>query len=181
MNEIVNIGWYKLNPVAIIPTKTEDNAGFDIYTIEKDVVLEPHTEHMFATGLAVVVDKGWWLKAEDRGSTGSKGIHIHCGVVDNNFRGEIFICLNNDHDYPIKFTNNEEPGLHKHKETHWINDFQIQEFEIIDYLVYPVSKAIAQLVLIPQPKVKSRELTAAEWELAKDTDRGAGKLGSTGK
>lgn len=108
----------------------------------------------------------------DRGSTGSKGIHIHCGVVDNNYRGEIFICLHNDNCYPIKFTDAEEPGFHKHKETITTgpkpeNGIQlsialIEEVEIIDYFVYPKSKAIAQLVLIPQPNVISRELTPEE-------------------
>lgn len=186
----VKLGWYKLNKDAIIPTKTENNAGFDIYTIEKDFTLAPHTQHLFSTGLAAVVDKGWWLMGCDRGSTGSKGIHIHCGVVDNNYRGEIFICLNNDHSYPIKFTDKEAPGIHSHTEQITTSPTkngvtlaiaQIQSIEVIDYLVYPTSKAIAQLVLIPQPKVDSYEMKDDEWERVKDTDRGEGKLGSSGK
>ena len=187
----VNIGWYKLNKAAIIPTKTDNNAGFDIYTIEEEFTLAPHTQHLFSTGLAAVVDKGWWLMACDRGSTGSKGIHIHCGVVDNNYRGEIFICLNNDHSYPIKFTDKEAAGLHTHTEQITTSPLpkngitlsvaQIQQVEVVDYLVYPISKAIAQLVLIPQPVVNSYEIKADEWEQVKDTDRGDGKLGSSGK
>ena len=89
----IKIGWYKINPAAKIPTKTENNAGFDIYTTEEDVVIKPHEQHLFATGLGIVSEPGWWIKADDRGSTGSKGIHIHCGVIDNNYRGELFICL----------------------------------------------------------------------------------------
>lgn len=185
MNQ-VNLGWYKLNKTAIIPTKTENNAGFDIYTIENDIILEPHSQHLFATGLAAVVDKGWWLMACDRGSTGSKGIHIHCGVVDNNYRGEIFICLNNDNNYPIKFTNKEAAGWHTHKERQQqqVGDSLAlcwKEVDIIDYFVYSADKAIAQLVLIPQPIISSYELTTDEWEKVKDTDRGEGKLGSSGK
>lgn len=57
MNE-VKLGWFKLNSRATIPTKTPDNAGFDIYTVENDFTLEPHTNHLFATGLAAVVEKG---------------------------------------------------------------------------------------------------------------------------
>lgn len=41
-----------------MPTKTENNAGFDIYTIEKDIVIMPHEQHLFSTGLAVVVEPG---------------------------------------------------------------------------------------------------------------------------
>lgn len=182
----VKLGWYKLNKKAIIPTKTEDNAGFDIYTIEEDFILEPHTNHLFSTGLSAVVEKGWWLMAADRGSNGSKNAHIHCGIIDNNYRGEIFICLNNDNDYPIKFTNKEPAGFHSHKET--VQDYlpnslayRLKEIDIIDYLVYPVSKGIAQIVLIPQPEVENYEMSEQEWNDNKDTSRGAGKLGSTGK
>lgn len=187
----IHLGWYKLKPQAIIPTKCSENAGFDIYTIEENVTLEPHSQHLFSTGLAAVVEEGWWLRAEDRGSTGSKGLHIHCGVVDNGYRGEIFICLNNDNPYPVKFTNAEEPGIHKHQETQMITRknsdglvlavYETKLVDVIDYLVYPTSKAIAQLVLIPQPDVYSRELTVEEWEAEKITERGEGKLGSSGK
>lgn len=183
----IQLGWYKLSDAAIIPTKTEKNAGFDIYTIEKDVMLMPHEHKLFATGLAAVVEPGWWLMAMDRGSTGSKGVHIHCGVIDNNYRGEIFICLNNDNDFPIKFTDAEEPGLHSHKEQMHdpVGDnglaYRLKTVEVIDYLVYPISKAIAQIMLVPQPDINSRELTSDEWDIVKDTDRGDGKLGSSGK
>lgn len=167
-NIIVKIGWFKMKPEAIIPTKTQNNAGFDIYTVENNVVIKPHSQYMFSTGLGVCVSKGWWLKADDRGSTGSKGIHIHCGIIDNNYRGELFICLKNDNPYKIIFTNDKKPGFHRT----WYGR---------KYLVYPVSKAIAQLVLIPQPDTRSYEMSAEEWDAVKNTDRGEGKLGSSGK
>lgn len=182
----IQLGWYKLNKAAIIPTKTENNAGFDIYTIEKDIVIQPHENHLFNTGLAAMLEPGWWFMAMDRGSTGSKDLHLHCGVVDNNYRGELFICIHNDNNYPVKFTNDEEPGLHTHKEkVHSTigesSAYTLVEVEVIDYLVYPTSKAIAQIIPILQPKVDSRELSDAEWEIYKNTDRGDGKLGSSGK
>lgn len=122
---------------------------------------------MFSTGLAAVVEKGWWLMAADRGSNGSKNAHIHCGVIDNNYRGEIFICLNNDNDYPIIFTDNEKPGLKTHKELQQVNcgnsaAYQMKEVDVIDYLVYPISKGIAQIVLIPQPEVESYEMSESD-------------------
>jgi len=182
----VQLGWYKLNDAAVVPTKTENNAGFDIYTTETDITLQPQEHRLFKTDLAVVPEEGWWLLVKDRGSTGSKGIHVHCGVIDNNYRGEIFICLNNDNYYPVKFTNNEEPGLHTHKEKvhNTVGEssaYTLVEIEVIDYLVYPTSKAIAQIIPILQPVVESKVLSNAEWETYKNTDRGDGKLGSSGK
>ena len=103
--------------------------------------------------------------AFDRGSTGSKGIHTHCGVVDNGYRGEIFICLSNDNNFPVKFTTAVDKVI-----------FQD------NVLCYPTSKAIAQLIPILQPEVDSVEVDDKEWELVSgNTERGATKLGESGK
>lgn len=96
--DTINIKWFLMNEKAKLPTKSKENAGFDIYTIEDFVELKPHSQHLFSTGLCAAVDEGYWLMAFDRGSTGSKGMHVHCGVVDNGYRGEIFICIKNDND-----------------------------------------------------------------------------------
>lgn len=191
MFEVCKIDWYRRDEGAIIPTKTEAAAGFDIYTTEKEVILEPHSQHLFATGLSAVVSEGYWLMVFDRGSTGSKGLHVHCGVIDNDYRGEIFICLNNDNNYPVKFTKTEEPGIHSHAEQITTgpephNGIQhsvaiIKEITVIDYLVYPTSKAIAQIIPVAQPLVECREISDTKWARVKDTERGEGKLGSSGK
>ena len=161
----MNIFWHKLDEKAIIPTKRDEDAGFDIYTIENDVVLEPFSKHLFRTGLSVALSKGWWLMAFDRGSTGSKGIHTHCGVVDNGYRGEIFICLSNDNNFPVKFTTAVDKVI-------------LQD----NVLYYPTSKAIAQLIPVLQPEVDSVELDDKDWELVSgNTERGATKLGESGK
>ena len=181
----MKIKWFKLNPDAIIPTKTPEAAGFDIYTLDRDVVLEAHSQHIFSTGLAVVPEYGWWLMAFDRGSTGSKGIHVHCGVIDNDYRGEIFICLKNDNHYPIHFTDAEEPGPHYYTDSYQEDDghgnIVTKTAKWLLYVVYPTSKAIAQLIPVQQPVVKSEEIDSDEWNELKDTKRGAGKLGSSGK
>ena len=161
----MNIFWHKLDKKAIIPTKRDEDAGFDVYTIENDVVLEPFSKHLFRTGLSVALSKGWWLMAFDRGSTGSKGIHTHCGVVDNGYRGEIFICLSNDNNFPVKFTNSVEKVI-----------FQD------NVLYYPTSKAIAQLIPVLQPEVTSVEVDDKDCELVScNTERGATKLWESGK
>ena len=87
--------WFKIDERAKIPTKTDAAAGYDIYTIEDNITIPAHTTYMFRTGLAVAPSEGYWLMAFDRGSTGSKGLHVHCGVVDNDYRGEIIVALKN--------------------------------------------------------------------------------------
>ncbi len=185
--------WHRLSNAAKIPTKRDEDAGFDIYTIEEDVEIPPHGQHLFSTGLQVAPSKGWWLAVWDRGSTGSIGEHIHCGVVDNGYRNELFICIKNDNPYPVKFTNKEEKGLHTHKE--WVNipsnseiapgvftlEYLQEEKDVIDYLVYPTSKAICQVIPILQPQCLSYEVSDAEWAMLTPTQRGEGKLGSSGK
>ena len=57
----MQINWFKLNYSAKLPTKREEDAGFDIYTTENNVLLMPHQKHQFSTGLAVAPEKGWWM------------------------------------------------------------------------------------------------------------------------
>ncbi len=163
----MKIKWYKFNPRAKIPSKAPNAAGYDVYTIEEDYILPPHTAHLFPTGLGCVLPEGWWMQVVDRGSTGSKNLHVHCGVIDNDYRGEIFVCINNDNQYPVRFSNRYDMGYH--------------EENGLEFFVYPAGKAIAQLVLIPQPAVEVEQIYEEEWNRLKKTDRGAGALGSTGK
>jgi len=166
----MQIKWHKLNDKAIIPTKREEDAGFDVYTIEDNVVLQPFEKRLFSTGIAAAPEKGYWLMAFDRGSTGSKGIHTHCGIIDNGYRGEIFICLCNDNkDLPVLFTSSVD---------------KVERCTITPYgmvLCYPTSKAIAQIIPMVQPIVESFEVNDEEWTNELNTERGAGKLGASGK
>lgn len=174
----MKINWYKLNDKAKIPTKRDEDAGFDIYTIEDNVLLMPGEKHLFSTGLAVAADPGYWLMAMDRGSTGSRGLHIHCGVIDNGYRGEIFICLCNDNPYPVKFTNQILKPCHAQQDFYFDKNGNECCGEI-DY--YPVSKGIAQIIPIVLPVVESVEADDYGWALLGNTARGEGKLGASGK
>ena len=160
----VKILWHKLTPDAIIPTKRAEDAGFDIYTTETDVLLRPHEKHLFKTGLTYWIDKEHWLMGADRGSTGSRGLHIHCGICDQGYRGEIFVCICNDNDFPVHFSSSAASISMKD-----------------NVLEYPTKKAIAQLIPMPLLPVESAEV-GEEWEeLCHDSERGATKLGASGK
>lgn len=159
---------FKLNTK--LPSKRPSDSGFDIYTVENNVWLKPHETRLFSTGLACAIPECHWLRAVDRGSTGSKGIHVHCGIIDEEYVGEIFIALNNTNNYPILFTDVVEKVCFKRT---WYGR---------KYMCYPVSKAIAQL--IPEHRVvcESQWATDQEWTTAATNSvRGEGKLGASGK
>ncbi len=174
----MNIKWHKLNPKAKIPTKRDEDAGFDIYTIEEEVLLMPLEKRLFGTGIAAAAEPGWWLLAFDRGSTGSHGIHTHCGVIDNGYRGEIFICLCNDNPYPVKFTSQVIKPSFAENDFYFDADGRECCGEIY---YYPVSKAIAQIIPIAQPTVVSEVVDDDEWDKYCNTARGETKLGASGK
>lgn len=167
------INWYKTKDEAIIPTKRVEDAGFDIYTVENNVWLKPHQTRLFSTGIAYAFDEvGPFFIAKDRGSTGSKGIHCHCGVCDNGYRGEVFIALCNTNNYPILFTDKVSKVEMKRK---WYGK---------KYMCYPISKGIAQLVLFNSNfDYVPCEVEKDEWETVylNNSQRGETKLGQSGK
>ena len=161
------IFWHKLTEAARIPTKRVEDAGFDLYSINTmDTVIKPHEKIMLATGLQCAGLHNAWLMVCDRGSTGSIGLHVHCGVIDSGYRGEIFVCLCNDNDIPVVLTNSVMK-TEKHE----------------DKILYPLRKGIAQAVVIPLPSIDSTQVSDYEWDkwFAHDSERGDGKLGASGK
>jgi len=169
------IKWHKLNSKAVIPNKTKNAAGFDIYTIEDYVAIPPHSQYMFSTGIGYVIEGPYWLMAFDRGSTGSQGLHVHCGVCDKDYRGEVFICIKNDNDYPVIITRSIDKAYKVEKEI-------IGDYYCGPVFYYPACKGIAQLIPIKMPKVKTGMIGVHGWELAKEQSaRKDGKLGSSGK
>ncbi len=155
----------KVRSDAIIPTKDIENAGADIYACfdEEFRIISPHTTKLIPTGIACALETGYYFQVEERGSTGSKGIKKSAGVIDSSYRGEIFIAITNINDLPIIITKQSDATTYKD-----------------GFIIYPYSKAIAQLILHKLPSYESHEITYDE---LKDipSNRGIGKLGSTGK
>lgn len=166
MNTIVKFA--RVRPTAVIPTKRDEDAGFDIYADFEDdfIIIDPHTTTLIPTGIASACDADYCFILKERGSTGSKGIAQRCGVIDSGYRNEWFV--------PITNTTNKKIAIVK-KDTDYIFMKNIS-----GYTIYPYEKAIAQALIIPVPKVKVEELTYNELkEIA--SDRGMGALGSSGK
>lgn len=91
-----------IHPNAQVPTKgSPDAAGWDLYyTGEDNRVVEltnkaPNNSYLFSTGLQVKVPKGYYGRIAPRSGLGIRGIDVHGGVIDSDYRGEIKVCLVN--------------------------------------------------------------------------------------
>lgn len=158
----------KVRPTAVIPTKRDEDAGFDIYADFEDdfIIIDPHTTTLIPTGIASACDTDYCFILKERGSTGTKGIAQRCGVIDSGYRNEWFV--------PITNTTNKKIAIVK-KDADYIFIRNTS-----GYTIYPYEKAIAQALIIPVPKVNIEELTYNELKEIK-SDRGMGALGSSGK
>lgn len=82
----------KLDPAANLTKGSEQAAGYDLYAIrDEEIRLGQVTK--IPTGIAVAIPSGWVGLIRDRSSLGAKGIIVCGGVIDSDYRGEIFVCL----------------------------------------------------------------------------------------
>lgn len=155
----------KVRETATIPSKDVENGGYDIYAdFDEDyVIIHPQQVVMVPTGIASSVTDDWVLIVKERGSTGSKAMAVRAGVVDSGYRGEIFVALNNTGEHAVIIA---KKGV------------QVEAGEGV--VVYPYEKAIAQMLMIPVPKARIKEISYEELQ-AIPSKRGTGALGSSKK
>ena len=92
----------KLKETAILPVKaTEGSVCYDVF-VSEDVIVLPRTAceraYLVPTGLQITPPKGYGLKVHLRSSTGrNTGLRLanQTGIIDTDYQGEIFICLEN--------------------------------------------------------------------------------------
>lgn len=181
--------WAKVKSDAIIPTKRDEDAGYDIYPcFEEDyIIIPPHETKMISTGIASAFSENYVAILKERGSTGTKGIAQRCGVIDSGFRNEWAV--------PITNTTNGWMIVSKLSEEELFNKYELSDEVGIKYIsyknnricrygtlkfTYPYTKAICQALLLPVPKVTTKEIPYEELKAIK-SDRGTGMLGSSGK
>ena len=167
-----NIKFAKIRPEAKIPSKRDEDMGFDIYACfdEDYMVIGPHETKLIPTGIASACDLDYGFLVFERGSTGSKGIARRCGVIDSGYRNEWFIGLTN--------TTNKVMFISKLSEKATYDSYYDKIMP--ESFVYPYSKAIAQALVVPVPKVEVEEMSYEELQSIK-SERGLGALGSSGK
>lgn len=142
----------KLVPEAVIPAYAHDtDAGLDLVATSYEYKYGIRC-HVYGTGLAVEIPEGHVGLIFPRSSNRKTESYLtnHVGVVDSGYRGEIMLSFKT-RDY------NVEEIQHLHKP-------------------YEVGDKVAQLIIMPYPKIKFVEVD----ELS-DSDRGENGHGSTGK
>lgn len=164
------IKFAKKNIAAKIPSKTLDNAGYDLYAcFDKPILqLKANSTTLVPTGLLSCFNAKYYIQFQNRGSNGSKGLLQACGVIDSSYRGEWFVAITN--------TNNVDWYIVKNE---FINTPLFSAMNIKD-TIYPYEKAICQFVVLPVPKVDIVEVSEEEIKNEK-SNRGSGNLGSSGK
>ena len=164
MNTIIKFA--KVNPNATIPSKRDEDMGYDIYACfeENEMVIPPLSSKLIPTGIATACDKDYGIVFRERGSTGVKNLKINAGVIDSGFRGEHFVCLYNGNNKPMCITKDEDTIKNP-------NPYMLH---------YPYSKAIAQMLVLPVPSVTIKEVPYEELKSI-ESERGEGALGSSNK
>lgn len=93
--EKIKIKFKKLNEEAKAPFyATIHSAGCDFYSTENIILIQNETKKI-STGIALEIPEGFYLRIEDRSGLAVKGIHHLGGIIDSDYRGEVFIVLHN--------------------------------------------------------------------------------------
>ena len=168
IDDYYSLKFAKINDKAIIPSKRHEDAGYDIYTTDKDIVLQPHQTVAFHTGLVSEFSPSLVGIVKERGSTAKYGLSIRSGVIDSGYRGEWLIMISNVSDKIVIFSDDQVPS-------HLLTVAKVANKEV---MFYPLSKAIAQVIFLPVPQLKVAEVELADLS---SSERGEGKFGSSGK
>lgn len=164
----MNIRFAKVRPDAKIPSKRDEDAGYDLWPcFENDwIEIQPFESKLIPTGIASAIESNYAFIFRERGSTGTKNIKVNAGVIDSGFNGEWFVSIYNANKVPLfisKFgTTGEQSPITEHP----------------DAILYPYDKAIAQAILIQVPRAEIEEVNYREIT-NRNTERGTGQLGST--
>ena len=155
------IRFAKLREGAVIPSKRDEDSDFDLYACfeEEEFVIPAFSTRLIPTGLISAFDKSLGVKFEERGSNTKWCGIVQAGVIDSGYRGEWVCAMYNGNPVPVHIS---------------------KAAAEVQRVLVPYTKAICQFHVREIPPVAVRELTA-EQILAERSERGEGKLGSSGK
>lgn len=84
-----------LRQEANFPTRGSNKAaGYDLYSCE-EVTLPQMGIAKISTGIAIAIPDCHYGRIAPRSSLGVKGVMVHAGVIDSDYRGEIVVVLQN--------------------------------------------------------------------------------------
>ena len=134
-----------LTPRALMPhRKFPGDAGFDL-AIPVDHVLPPGVPYQIDLEMVLQIPQGWYGQILGRSSVFQRGLSVHPGVIDSDYRGSVKLLVENRKEERIQARCGER---------------------------------LAQLLILPVPRVSLRRVSAREIE---STERGQGGFGSTGR
>lgn len=185
----------KLVETAVIPTYAKHgDMGMDLtatsveYDKEKDCFV-------YHTGLAFEVPEGYGMLMFPRSSNRKTNSYMtnHVGILDSGYRGELLICFKNRDSlgtllnryrtdtFMEAVANNSKQEIMAYaykaitvSNSIINNDVELNKF-IMKFAPYKVGDRIAQIVIIPYPKI-----TFEETDELSDSERGTEGHGSTG-
>lgn len=164
----------KTDSQATIPTKRDEDAGYDVYALIElretehegvvyEQLLEKDKVNFVGTGIASAMSSNYALSFQhERSSVAKNGMVVVAGLVDSGYRSEIKLMV-----IPI------------------VKDIlitseasEVEEYE--DVILYPYNKAISQFTVLLVPDVDVMELPYDDL-LSIESERGFGGWGSTNK
>ena len=166
----------KVRPEAIIPTKKEEDAGYDLYPCfyEDYIAIPPFSTRIIPTGIATAFNKKYYAQIEERSSLAKLGIKKSGGVIDSGYRGEYYICIYNTNPKPF-IISKLAPENFQSKIL-----IEGKKYKKENVIFYSHTQAICQIVLQPVPQLKSKELPYDQLLKIK-SQRGTGNFGHSGK
>lgn len=164
-NEKIYFAKVDVNSDAKIPTKRDEDMAYDVYAYfnKNRMIIPPHSTKLIPTGIASAFDKKWGISLRERGSNGSIGMKVSAGQIDSGYRGEWFVAITNTNAIPIYIDKDVDKTTHTE-----------------DCILYPYIKAICQAKIEEVPQIEIEEITYDELKSI-SSERGTGKLGSSGK
>ncbi len=88
-----------LSPHALPHKAHATDAGFDL-AIPAEQRLEPHEQRMIDLEFALEIPPGWYGQVLGRSSVFQRGMSIHPGVIDADYRGSIRLLVRNEQPVP---------------------------------------------------------------------------------
>ena len=170
----------KLHPDAVVPSYAhETDCGLDLTAVSK--ITDKYGNVVYGFGLAFEIPEGYAGFIFPRSSNHKSGLLLtNCvGIVDSGYRGEVtakfasrFVIAR-----PRKFIDKLKMLFETRESFGKTSYYDINSSVCWDDKInYNVGDRVAQMVILPYPKVEFVEVD----ELS-DTERGTGGYGSTGK
>lgn len=96
-----------LTPRAAVPLKKfPRDAGFDL-TIPEDHVLPPGVPYRMDLEIVLQIPGGWYGQILGRSSVFQRGLSVHPGVIDSDYRGSVQLLVENRRDEPLQVRSGE--------------------------------------------------------------------------